>query len=64
MNRKSALPVLLLVALAACTKHEYFRTSSYLINHSAHRIVLTAWLRDSAYRFRTVALRPGARCTT
>ncbi|RYY88930.1 MAG: hypothetical protein EOO15_07655 [Chitinophagaceae bacterium] len=58
MNRKSTLFALLLL-LGGCTKNEYFRTSSYLLNKSAHQVVVTPWLRDSAYLQRRVVLRPG-----
>ena len=59
MKPKSTLPVLLLLLLGACVKDEYFRTGSWLVNHSAHRILITPYLGDSAYRFQRVTLNPG-----
>ncbi|GAB4092949.1 hypothetical protein [Flaviaesturariibacter terrae] len=48
-----------LLLLAACVKDEYARGRSYLVNHSAHKILLTPYLRDSAYVQRRVTLNPG-----
>lgn len=60
MKPKSTPTILVLcLLLAACVKEEYFRTQSWLVNRSAHRILITPYLRDSAYRFQTVTLQPG-----
>lgn len=60
MKPKSTLTLLLLLLLlGACVKSEYYRTTSLLINRSTHRIFITPYQRDSAYRFQVVTIDPG-----
>ncbi|RYD88638.1 MAG: hypothetical protein EOP50_18790 [Sphingobacteriales bacterium] len=57
--RSTILWLVCTLTLAACVKDEYARTSSYMVNHSAHRIVVTPYLRDSAVLGKRITLIPG-----
>jgi hypothetical protein len=59
MNAKNIIAAFLILLLAACTKSKYGRTSSWLRNGSAHKVIMTPYLRDSMQLSIRRTLKPG-----